>query len=200
MAGWPVTRRHRAPSENGQLTLKSTRGRISGQRHRRFVGDRVYLRGQARPDSSSVDHVGRMSPEVSAVIVAIDLAEAIADTASVPEGTTASRCEGCGEIRLQYPMSLLDPWKKHFDYCAGETSGDGVPAAGPRQPRDGWPRGGTRRRTGAAQAANRKPGRRAGSGITTRWAPPTSRRRANSDRPSPGKACRSGPARGSRRC
>ncbi len=66
------------------------------------------------------------------MIVTIDLAEAVADIASVPEGTTASRCEGCGEIRLQYPGSLLDPWKKHFDYCAEKKPGGGSPAAGPR--------------------------------------------------------------------
>ncbi len=39
----------------------------------------------------------------------------------VPEGTTASRCRACLEIRLHYPGDLWDPWKKHFDYCAGQT-------------------------------------------------------------------------------
>lgn len=37
----------------------------------------------------------------------------------LPAGTTASRCQGCGEVRLHYPGDLQDPWKKHFDYCDG---------------------------------------------------------------------------------
>lgn len=37
-----------------------------------------------------------------------------------PKGTTASRCTGCGEIALNVPGNLTDPWKKHFDYCPTE--------------------------------------------------------------------------------
>ena len=37
----------------------------------------------------------------------------------LPEGTTASRCQACGEIRLHYPGDLRDPWKNHFDSCDG---------------------------------------------------------------------------------
>jgi len=56
-----------------------------------------------------------------------DLAEGVIEPVAVPddrgplaEGTTASRCRACGEIRLHHPGDLRDPWKKHFDHCPGE--------------------------------------------------------------------------------
>ncbi|MGH3426622.1 MAG: hypothetical protein ACRDQZ_03455 [Mycobacteriales bacterium] len=58
-------------------------------------------------------------------IVGITLAEAGVDPASFPEGTSASRCTGCGESRLSYPGDLTDEWKKHFDYCDGQTTDRG---------------------------------------------------------------------------
>lgn len=64
-----------------------------------------------------------MSMELTA-----DLAEGVIEPVAipdncgpVPEGTTASRHRACGEIRLHYPGDLRDPWKKHFDYCAGQA-------------------------------------------------------------------------------
>lgn len=42
-----------------------------------------------------------------------------AGSGPLPAGTTASRCQGCGEIRLHYPGGLRDPWRKHFDTCEG---------------------------------------------------------------------------------
>jgi hypothetical protein len=42
-----------------------------------------------------------------------------AEVGAVPEGTKASRCRSCGEIRLHYPGDTSDPWKKHFDHCDG---------------------------------------------------------------------------------
>jgi hypothetical protein len=56
----------------------------------------------------------------SARIVSITLADAGVDPAGVPEGTTASRCTACGEVRLSYPGDLTDEWKHHFDYCGDE--------------------------------------------------------------------------------
>jgi hypothetical protein len=51
----------------------------------------------------------------------------------VPEGTTASRCRACGEIRLHYPGDLRDPWKKHLDHCPGaQAPGHNDPHAGNR--------------------------------------------------------------------
>jgi hypothetical protein len=56
----------------------------------------------------------------------------------VPAGTTASRCQACGEIRLHYPGDLRDPWKKHFDHCAGDgEAGDGIAARYPDSPATG---------------------------------------------------------------
>lgn len=37
--------------------------------------------------------------------------------ATVPEGTTASRCTRCGETRLSYPGDQTDQWKHHADHC-----------------------------------------------------------------------------------
>lgn len=63
---------------------------------------------------------GRFRQVIAALpgrIVSIPLAAAGVDPASVPDGTTASRCTACGENRLHYPGDLTDEWKHHFDYC-----------------------------------------------------------------------------------
>ena len=59
-------------------------------------------------------------------IVSVTLAAASIDPASVPEGTTASRCTACGETRLRYPGDPTDEWKHHFDYC-GQDNQDEQP-------------------------------------------------------------------------
>jgi hypothetical protein len=51
------------------------------------------------------------------MIVPVDLAEVVADPATFPAGTRASRCRACGETRLHYPGDRTDEWKHHFDYC-----------------------------------------------------------------------------------
>lgn len=38
-----------------------------------------------------------------------------------PEGTTASRCTGCGEVRVHIPGFTIDEWRKHFEYCPAES-------------------------------------------------------------------------------
>jgi hypothetical protein len=59
-------------------------------------------------------------------IAGITLAAAGIDPASVPQGTTASRCTACGETRLHYPGDLADEWKHHFDHC-GQDDQDEQP-------------------------------------------------------------------------
>lgn len=55
--------------------------------------------------------------------VPVPLADALApggfpaDAALVPDGTTASRCTACGEVRLSYPGDRTDEWKHHPDHC-----------------------------------------------------------------------------------
>lgn len=45
-------------------------------------------------------------------------------SAGFPEGTTASRCTGCGEVRISVPGDHSDEWKNHFDYCPAEDGQD----------------------------------------------------------------------------
>jgi hypothetical protein len=59
-------------------------------------------------------------------IVSVTLAAAGTGPASVPEGTTASRCTACGETRLRYRGDPTDEWKHHFDYC-GQDNQDEQP-------------------------------------------------------------------------
>ncbi|WP_331728299.1 hypothetical protein OG590_40480 (plasmid) [Streptomyces goshikiensis] len=40
----------------------------------------------------------------------------------LPEGTTAQKCTGCGEINVHRPGSPYDEWKDHWDYCPGEPA------------------------------------------------------------------------------
>jgi hypothetical protein len=58
-------------------------------------------------------------------IVPVALADALPPgpaAPAVPDGTTASRCTGCGETRLSYPGDRTDEWKHHFDHCPrGDT-------------------------------------------------------------------------------
>jgi hypothetical protein len=61
-------------------------------------------------------------------VISVPLSEAVEDPSAVPAGTTASRCLACGEIRLHYPGSPLDPWKKHFDYCGDEPEEETGPS------------------------------------------------------------------------
>jgi hypothetical protein len=55
--------------------------------------------------------------------VPVPLADAVppgtlpGDAAPLPDGTTASRCTICGEIRISYPDDFTDPWKHHPDHC-----------------------------------------------------------------------------------
>lgn len=34
-----------------------------------------------------------------------------------PTGTETTRCTVCNETRYHIPNALIDPWKKHYDYC-----------------------------------------------------------------------------------
>lgn len=47
-----------------------------------------------------------------------------AEAGAVPEGTTASCCQACGETRLHFPGDTTDPWKKHFDHCDGAAEAE----------------------------------------------------------------------------
>lgn len=38
-----------------------------------------------------------------------------------PQGTTVTRCTGCGATRFQIPGDRRDEWRHHFDYCPGEN-------------------------------------------------------------------------------
>ena len=62
------------------------------------------------------------APEEVARIVGIALADAGIDPASMPGGTTASRCTACDEVRLSYSGDLTDEWKNHFDYCGDDEA------------------------------------------------------------------------------
>ena len=69
------------------------------------------LYGRTVPGLTSAVSPGQFEP--------ITLDAAGVRPGQVPDGTTASRCRGCGETRLHYPADPRDPWKKHLDYCGG---------------------------------------------------------------------------------
>jgi hypothetical protein len=75
------------------------------------------VHGRPAPGLTSALNPGRIIP--------VPLAEAVEDPGAVPAGTTASRCLACDEVRLHYPGSPLDPWKKDFDYCGDDPEDTG---------------------------------------------------------------------------
>lgn len=58
---------------------------------------------------------GFVAPWLPAIST-IDRAE-LGDTQELPEGSTASRCNACGETRVHRSDNRRDEWKHHFDHC-----------------------------------------------------------------------------------